>query len=352
MNENKKYFVDGKSFFIVSVFLFSLFSNCSGFVEIKEPKSLNPYQTGPNVLVATQTRLAIPERWVFKKPEKASSSQGNVDVVKLFQFNDRSNNIFGKFVYNNYSKALSSSLDPDSLARIFAKKMTPNFVRKSLYRTTIDNKKSHIMTGTHKDKRWDAFIALIAEGKAFNEIQLLSDEGYLFSNSEIAYKIFKSYAFKKKGLSERKNKGWINFKCADGNWRWHNDWYGNTLSGYLVVANKTDYTLLSGIGVARTDIESTKEVEGLYKGEIVVKSEFNVSLSIGDVENIQGKGIATKNEDNLISVYYCIKYKKRRYLIEVLYKEYRMGTTKPEHVHLNLPELINFFSKYLYFSDN
>ncbi len=332
----------------ISLMLFSLIISCSSTYVIKDPIDFSQYVSdteNSNLVVTTQSQLVIPDGWQFQKSDTKDETIGDVRRSTLFEFNDRQNNIYGKF---NYTAIVSGSLvDPAQLVKILAESRD-DISNKAIMKTFINRKESYIITGTHKNNSWDYMAAIIPEGNSFNEIVLLSDPGYLQANPSVAYRIFNSYSFSNKGVNERIIRGSIKFKSDDGAWYWYNDWTTKDFAGYFVMDSSDHETPIEFIGIATLDSSNMETIKSLISGfnEKVIVSEYDVDLKVAN-KQVSGKAIASKSGTDMISIYYVVKLNKKTHLIMVCYKD-GVVDIKPEKIHSDWKLVNTTINKYLY----
>lgn len=322
--------------FITLICLMILFSGCSQY-QVKEDINLSTYKDdsaeNDNLLIIHQSRLAIPDGWKFVAPDTKPVKTANFDSAVFFQFNDRVNNCFGKFEYTTF-KNFSGNLSGFELAKTYAENVLTDIKDKVIHKTFINGKEAYIIVGTHKQKNWDFMTAIIPEGHSFNEIRILSDPGYLKMKPEIAYRIFASYEYANSGMNERSVKNAIRFRCTDDKWFWTSDWHAQGLNGYMYTDSSKYETPVEYVGVARSEsikISNIKTLLDSFKEEIIVP-EFSTNLTIGDGTTIPVKAVVSKNNKDLISIYYLYTKGRTTHIIMVCYKE-DATTIKAEKVH-------------------
>jgi len=243
--------------------------SCSA-VTIKEDIDLKSYQPddtfSKNVLVVKQTRMAIPEGWSFQARTKKDSKG------IFFRFVDNRSNIIGWFEWVNIKKMI----EPSKLVQWFAESILKGNRDVVGRKTFISAVPSYLVTSKSANGKFDQFDALIVEGKTFNDIVVTAHDGYLYSNPEIAYKIFNSYKFERADISERTLGDLPKFRCDDRKWEWYNDiglrgYYIGTRTGRIIT-----------IAVEETQYATLDEFAKQNKFKHPFSSpEFDVSLTIG-----------------------------------------------------------------------
>lgn len=234
-----------------------------------------------NRVIVFQTGLSIPEGWTFSDTDSDDPDE------KFFSFSDKNEVVYGSFYY--YSLDDDITISAMKLAEFYEKNyFKPKYKNIKIYDTRIDGDKAQIMTATHKENGWDRFTLLIPEGgNNFNEITLIADKDYLFTNPEIAYKIFESYAYAKKGVNERTIKGAISFKATTSDWRWYDD--KDDLGFY--VKGEVDEKLML-IALSQTNYMTLDELLDGYDFDDIVFPRFTKTLNIGGrIITFEGVGI-------------------------------------------------------------
>jgi len=234
-----------------------------------------------NRVIVFQSALSIPEGWTFSDTDSDDPDE------KFFSFSDRNEVVYGSFYY--YSLDDDITISSSKLADFYAKNyFKPNYKNIKIYDTRIEGDKAQILTATHKEKGWDRFTLLIPEGgNNFNEITLIADKDYLFQNPEIAYKIFESYAYAKKGINERTIKGAISFKSTSSDWRWYDD---KEDLGFYVKGEVNDKLIL--VGLSQTKYMTLSELLGGYDFEVIDFPRFSKTFNIGGKEiTFEGIGV-------------------------------------------------------------
>ena len=299
-----------------------------------DPVDLSLYKSPPaqdvNVLVKYQTRLAIPPGWKFVRREKKPTEKSGVKTADLFKFNDGVDNVYGRVEYTVLDLG-GNRIAPDKLGKVFTEELLTNVSEKTLRQTYIDGEESYIVTGKDNEKGWDFVAALVPEDNAFNQLQLLSNPGYLRANLPLAYRIFSSYKYEPKGAAERKIVGNISFRCMDGAWYWLDDWNVANISGYFVTDDADKETPIAALGLATTEYASIQSLQAAFKefNETVVGTEFDAEIPVGG-SSYPVKGIATKNDKNYLSAYYLFQAAGRGHLVVVIYKEGDVAFPPPE----------------------
>ncbi len=262
--------------FIITGLILVIFSACSVY-EHSTSVYLSNYHDESfienNRVIVFQTSLSIPEGWSFSDPDTDDPDE------KFFSFSDKDEVVYGTFYY--YSLDESITISSLKLAEFYAKNyFKPDYKNIKIHDTRIDGDKAEILTGMHKDNSWDRFTLLIPEGgNNFNEITLIADKDFLFQNPEIAYKIFDSYAYTKKGVNERVIKGAISFKSTNSDWRWYDD---KEESGFYVKGEINDKLIL--VGLSQTKYMSLDALLEGYEFDQIDFPRFSKTLNIGDQE--------------------------------------------------------------------
>jgi len=234
-----------------------------------------------NKVIVFQSSLSIPEGWTFTDPDTDDPEE------KLFSFSDRDEVVYGSFYY--YSLDEDITISPMKLAEYYAKNyFKPNYANIKVHDTRIDGDQAEILTGTHKENGWDRFTLLIPEGgNNFNEITLITDKDFLFQNPEIAYRIFDSYAYAKKGVNERIIKGAISFKSTSSDWRWYDD---KEDLGFYVKGEIDDKLIL--VALSQTEYMTLEELQKGYEFDTIDFPKFIKTLNIGGKDiTFEGIGI-------------------------------------------------------------
>ncbi|MFP4014519.1 MAG: hypothetical protein ACLFVQ_10565 [Chitinispirillaceae bacterium] len=193
-------------------------TGCAPKVLMKESISLKQYYDSEyhstNRLVAFQTGLSLPDGWTFSKP-----LEKDYETV-VFRFDDGEGFIKGLY---QYFRTDVEDISPLKLARHMALTEEDKY-DKSLHKVYVDSKEAYLVTSKQRETDLDFFDCYIVEGSNYNLIRLYSEPGYLFKNPEVAYKVFFSYKFEKKGVNIRFSSTLPGFQCLDGNWRWYDDY--------------------------------------------------------------------------------------------------------------------------------
>ena len=300
-------------------------AGCSSAAKPMPALSLTQFaavDSGRNELVFMQSRLVIPDGWWFERrdPNEASENNG-VKTVQVFRFGDGVNNISGAFYYTTMPN-LVGAIEPQSLMKVYTKKVIRNVRQKEAHPTTIDGESSYVITGVTKEEGWDYMGALVPEENAFNLIMLLSDPGTLGNHPEVGFRIFGSYAYEKEGTSRRGGTGLIQFNCPNNYWAWYDDWKAGPIRGYFVIDNPDRDTPIGSIGVARVDVASLEALRPQFVEfkETVVGPEFDVTLPVGKAM-VTGRGLVTRSETRLISAYYFLPVAGNNHLVMVDHDE-------------------------------
>lgn len=234
-----------------------------------------------NKVTVFQSSLSIPEGWTFADPDSEDPDE------KLFSFSDIDDVVYGTFYY--YSLDDQITISAFKLAEFYAKNyFRPKYKNIKIHDTRIDGEKSQIITGIHKENGWDRFTLLVPEGgNNFNEITLIADKGILFQNPEIAYKIFESYSYAKKGVNERIIKGALSFRADNSDWRWYDD---KKKSGFYIKGNINDKFVL--VGLSQTDYLSLNDLLEDYKLDTIDFPKYSKTINISGREiSLEGIGI-------------------------------------------------------------
>ncbi|MFP4164924.1 MAG: hypothetical protein ACLFQB_07840 [Chitinispirillaceae bacterium] len=254
-------------------FLVLNFLYCAPQIAVKEPISLKKYYDSDyhrtNRLVAFQTGLSLPKGWSFSKPRKE-----DFETV-VYRFDDGEG--FIKGLYQYFATEIDN-ISPIKLTEHMAETENDKY-NKSIHKVYIDNKEAYILTSKQKQTDLDFFDCYIVEGSNYNLIRLYSEPGHLFENPEIAYKIFYSYNFEKKGVNIRSTPDLPRFECLSGNWRWYNDYSSSgakaiSPSGYAMITSK-DSPYRAFIAVEKTNHTKADRHLAQY---------YTVNLAAYDVE--------------------------------------------------------------------
>lgn len=328
----------------------SLLACGPGYTQM-DPVDLNLYKSPPaqdvNVLVKYQTRLAIPPGWKFARRENEPTESNGIKSADLFKFNDGIDNVYGRVEYTVLDLG-GSNIAPDKLGKVFTEELLTNVGDKTLQQTYIDGEESYIVTGKDNDKGWDFVAALVPESNAFNQLQLLSNPGYLRNNLPLAYRIFSSYKYEPKGAAERKIAGNISFRCMDGGWYWLDDWNVSNISGYFVTDDAEKETPIAAIGLASTEYTSIQALQAAFKdfNETVIGAEFDAEIPVGS-NSYPCKAIATKNDKGFLSAYYLLQAAGRNHLVVMIYKDGDVTFAPPE-LHTQWTVMNDTLRKYFY----
>ncbi len=300
-------------------------AGCSSAAKPMPALSLTQFpvvDTGRNELVFMQSRLVIPDGWWFERHDPSeASANGGVQTVQLFRFGDGVDNVSGAFYYTTMT-GLQGAIDPQSLMKVYTKKVIRKVRQKEAHPTTIDGESSFVITGMTKHEGWDYMGALVPENTAFNLVMLLSDPGTLDNHPEIGFRIFNSYTYEKEGVSRRGASGLIRFDCADSDWAWYDDWRAGPIRGYFVIDNPERETPIGTIGVARVEASSLEALRPQFAEfkETPIGPEFDVTLPVGKA-TVTGRGLVTRSENRLISAYYFLPVAGTNHLIMVDHDE-------------------------------
>ena len=269
---------------ITAGFIVLIFTVCSVFAQDGSVYLTNYHDDDfieANKLIVFQSSLSIPEGWTFSDTDTDDPDE------KFFSFSDINEVVYGAFYY--YSLDEDITISATKLADFYAKNyFKPNYKNIKIYDTRIEGDLAEIVTGSHKEKGWDRFTLLIPEGgNNFNEITLIADKDYLFTNPEIAYKIFESYSYAKKGINERIIKGAISFKSTSSDWRWYDD---KEDKGFYVKGEINDKLVL--VGLSQTKYMTLDALLEGYDFETIDFPRFSKTLNIGGREiTFEGVGI-------------------------------------------------------------
>jgi len=328
--------------FLVSSFVFAQNSSYQMGEQITIPEGGSESRE-VNALVISESRIVIPNTWRFVRTKKAVERNDSYSQAEFCRFNDQVNNVFGFFEYTTFN--IESNIDAEALAKLVASTLTSEVTDKILHKTFIGGRDAYIVSGRQKDKNWDYMTALIPEGKSYNEIRLLANEGYLKSNPAMAHGILGSYRRMPEGWSERIIPNGIKFKSTDARWYWQDDWVSANFQGYTITDSASHETPIDYIGIARTERTDIEFVQALISGfnEVVIVPEFEVKVAVGD-RQMAGSALVSKNNNGLISLYYFFKQNGTSHLVMICYKT-TSDDTMPEGIQT---EIRNVLSKYFY----
>ncbi len=340
--------------------LILLIPGCKPF-QILEPVDLGSNTEYPrnNYLVISMSRLNIPEGWRFRRPTKEVKKSEVISELRFFEFDDTTDTIAGYFEYSTFNDVTNvsfkhelfdvktDSIIPLGLAENFAEDWSSEYKNKTVHKTTINQHEAFIIEGVHKEKNRDMITALLPEGRNFNEIQIVSDSGWIKSHRSIPHQILSSYRLETKKHNERFIKDLVHFKCTDGSWYWKDDWNVEGVRGYSIIDSSDFETPVEYISIAVTASDTARGLEPLFTmyEEIVIIPDFEVTISLGK-KKYKGEAIVTKNRSRDISAYYIVKHGGLNHLIMVVYKQGAVSI-EPGKLHLEWDAIKNVMDNYL-----
>jgi hypothetical protein len=274
-----------------------------------------------NSIIYLQTQLGFPADniRVYKSDNEKNKDQ-------IFEFKDPSGVIYG---YYEYLTLESESIPLEIITDFYPKEFCKNLDFRTVHKTYVDGKNSVIITGKRKEKLWDEFSLVVIEGSALSIFTIITDENYLFSNPDYAYKIFSTYKFiKNKGLRQRIIKDFICFSAYES-WVFMDDLKSSQGYAALFLNPKDEYNILVFIQEADySSAEAMKEdldesVGGIYQDILKFK----------DIEVNCSGGFTSKEFIQYLVAY---KNKKFRFCFEVYTKDDSIKYNRNQLKELNI----------------
>ncbi|UQA55968.1 hypothetical protein [Polyangium aurulentum] len=309
-------------------------------VTVREPIDMAAYPAdayvATNMLVANHIRMALPDRWNFKKKEKDDDKSTWFQI----EFNGRES-VRGAFRFNHFEFPVSLNRVSEKYGDLAMSK----FIEKELHRTEIDQKDAFVIFGKLEEpslQRASTVIALDESNLA--EITLVGESQYFTTKPQLAYAISNTFKIMPGDLSERRLKGTFSFKCDDGTMRWVDDVLGPYRSKGFSVGGRLDngYVLLGVAQVATTRFN-----------DVVKQSQFDVPEFETDLRfagaTYRARAIAhTDLTKNFMHSVFFIKHQGQDYLVTV-FRGYDSGhDTDAKEMH-TVPAIQEALDKYFYF---
>lgn len=193
-----------------------------------------------NLLIDQRIQLALPDNFIFTYDSQYK------DVP--FSFTQPDGWLFGFITRHHYEDA--RNIDPESAAKVYAD--CDGCDQLELYPTKLDDIAAYIVQSTDRSTGvMDRFIAMLPDGKDVAAIYLYSPENALRLRPDTAFRVYNTYTTERSGVSERRRKQFLCFRCDDEVLSWCGD-IQTLKTGYWVVGTRGTWAEDWGIQIERS----------------------------------------------------------------------------------------------------